>query len=197
MFSDLSTILTPLVLSLLLREMGKQSYLRLCGLCVLMFAMQEGSTFFVNYYFQVPTDPCPASPPRRLKPLRHQLTMNVGFDLRTSLTTEIYEKSLRLSSSARQQFSSGQAVNMVSTDTTRIEMLSGYLHYTWSGLFQIVLILALLLTTLGWPSLVGVGLLLVALPVQASVMRYLSKLRKGSPPCLPASVANTVVVVVS
>ncbi|SPQ98048.1 unnamed protein product (mitochondrion) [Plasmodiophora brassicae] len=157
-FSDLSTILTPLVLSLLLREMGKQSYLRLCGLCVLMFAMQEGSTFFVNYYFQ--------------------LTMNVGFDLRTSLTTEIYEKSLRLSSSARQQFSSGQAVNMVSTDTTRIEMLSGYLHYTWSGLFQIVLILALLLTTLGWPSLVGVGLLLVALPVQAGVMRYLSKLRK-------------------
>ena len=99
------------------------------ALVIILFLLQLLGSFCLNYYFQV--------------------TMVVGQSARTTLISVIYRKMLRLDERARLDFSGGKIINMVSSDVSRIDMISGYLHNIWSAPFQLLVTIALLINALG------------------------------------------------
>ncbi|KAJ3413134.1 hypothetical protein HDV05_008472 [Chytridiales sp. JEL 0842] len=132
------------------------------GLIIGLFLLQILATLLLNNYFQA--------------------SIVVGISLRTSLTTTIYRKSLRLTSAARQEFNSGRVINLVSTDANRIEMFTQFCHVIWTAPIQILIIIAFLISQIGWAAIVGISLLLVLTPVQGMLWRKLSLIRRTVAP---------------
>lgn len=130
--------------------------------CIALFLLTEGNSLLVNNYFS--------------------LTTQIGLKIRTSTNALIYQKSLRLSGRSRLQYSSGQIVNMMSTDTSKIESSITYVHYLWSGVFQALIILSLLFRKLSWCSLIGFAFLIAMIPFQSKLSQLLSQRRKEAAP---------------
>jgi ATP-binding cassette subfamily C (CFTR/MRP) protein 1 len=128
------------------------------GIALALFFCSVVQTIFNNLYFDE--------------------TMTIGLQVRSTLTTAIFRKSLKLSSAARSDFSTGQIVNMISTDATRIEMLLGYLHYVWFALAQSVAIIGLLIYVIGPAALVGIGTLIITMPITGKLMGKSAVLRQ-------------------
>ncbi|KAK3825331.1 MAG: ATP-binding cassette transporter 1 [Benniella sp.] len=106
------------------------------------------------------------------------LCFRTGMNVRAALVTAIYRKALRLSNTARQQFTVGEIVNHMSMDTQRIQDVTTYLHVIWSAAFQVILILYLLYRTLGWATFVGLALLIAMIPLNGKVFSALHTYQK-------------------
>lgn len=109
-----------------------------------------------------------------------QRSTGTGVSTRTSLITTIYRKGLVLSSKAKQDFSTGKITNLMSTDTTRIDLVTGYFHILWSAPLMITVIMILLIVNLGPSALVGFLFLVMFGPIQARIVRWLSLIRRKS-----------------
>ncbi|GBG31208.1 ABC transporter, putative [Hondaea fermentalgiana] len=102
-----------------------------------------------------------------------------GWRIRSALTTEVYRKSLRLSASSRQSMTMGEIVNLMQLDSTKLELfVATGLHVLWDSAYQIIGYLALLYYYIGWPAFVGLGVLLVAIPIQVVVYGRLLQVNK-------------------
>tara|TARA_B100000768_G_scaffold176924_1_gene190406 strand:+ start:91 stop:1236 length:1146 start_codon:yes stop_codon:yes gene_type:complete len=98
------------------------------------------------------------------------LTMRSGWQVRTAVTTGVFGKSLRLSASARQQRTLGEMVNLMQVDATKLEMFTGQFHVLWDGLYQIAGYCAMLGVMIGWPTALGVIVMVLSIPVQLKIM---------------------------
>ncbi len=58
-------------------------------------------------------------------------------------------------------------------DSTKIEQVVPNLHTLWDGLFQITGYLTILYFLIGWPCFVGLGVMILAAPSQAMIMKKL------------------------
>ncbi|KAG0054044.1 hypothetical protein BGZ83_012033 [Gryganskiella cystojenkinii] len=101
------------------------------------------------------------------------LCFRTGMHIRAGLVTAIYQKSLRLSNSARQDFTVGEIVNHMSIDAQRVSDLVSYLHVVWSGLFQIGIALYLLFDTMSWAIFAGVTVMICTIPLNARLSIYM------------------------
>ena len=63
----------------------------------------------------------------------------LGMKLQTTLIATIYRKSLKLSGAARKESSTGQIVNLMSVDVTKIATLMQWVNFVWSSPIQIAL----------------------------------------------------------
>ncbi|KAI5122830.1 hypothetical protein M0805_003125 [Coniferiporia weirii] len=129
------------------------------GLGVALFAMQELSSLMTNHFMM--------------------MTMTNGLTVRTGVIGAIFRKSLRLSGRARAKHSVGQVTTMISTDATRLDLCSQYVHNLWVGPIQIVIGIALLINNLGYSALVGLGVLLLGFPFQFLLVRRMFTARKS------------------
>ena len=68
---------------------------------------------------------------------------------------------------------------MMSTDTAKVDLFCGYMHFIWSGMEQVAVAIALLIRALGPPALAGLGVVIIMIPFQG---------RPGHPP--PAAAAK-------
>ena len=84
--------------------------------------------------------------------------------VRAGLVTAIYEKALRISNDERSR-ASGDIVNLMSVDATRMQELCGYGLIAISGPLQITLAFISLYNILGWSAFVGVAIMIVSLPL--------------------------------
>ncbi|KAI8983684.1 multi drug resistance-associated protein MRP [Pilobolus umbonatus] len=101
-----------------------------------------------------------------------------GMRLRAALVTAIYQKTLVLSNSSRQSSTVGEIVNHMSVDAQRLMDLCTYFHIVWSGPFQIVISLVFLYSLMG-PSIgAGVGVLILAIPLNTIIARKMKKYQK-------------------
>ncbi|OZJ01918.1 hypothetical protein BZG36_05007 [Bifiguratus adelaidae] len=126
--------------------------------CVILYAMQCLSSLFNHHNFQN--------------------SMITGFSVRTVLITSLYRKSLRLSGKARMNYTTGKIVNLMSTDTTRIDFLCGYFHIIWTAPAMILIGLGILINQLGVSGLAGFGIMVLFVPANARVMSSLAKVRR-------------------
>ena len=73
----------------------------------------------------------------------------LSADIRGTLSTAIYKKSLKLSPASRRSYTMGEIVNYMQIDTGRLEYAAGTIHTVWDGLLQIAGYTFLLLRFLG------------------------------------------------
>ncbi|TPP55792.1 Cystic fibrosis transmembrane conductance regulator [Fasciola gigantica] len=95
----------------------------------------------------------------------------LGMHIRTAITCAVYRKSLRLSNKARRESTTGQIMNLISSDAQHFVQLMPFLHIIWSGPFQIAVAIALLWNELGPSVFAGVCVLLLLLPLNVITAR--------------------------
>jgi ABC-type bacteriocin/lantibiotic exporter with double-glycine peptidase domain len=89
----------------------------------------------------------------------------VGGRIRTATSNLIYKKSLKLSTSARKTATVGEMTNLMSINAQMLADLTTYLNVVWSSPLQIVLAVALLYQYLGISAVIGVGCVLLLIPL--------------------------------
>ena len=82
-----------------------------------------------------------------------------SWRIKTAISSSVYRKSLRLSSSAQRQTTVGEIVNLMQVDATKIEVFVTTMHTLWDGIFQIAGYMIILGFLLGWTCLVGLLLI--------------------------------------
>jgi len=89
--------------------------------------------------------------------------------VKTAVSSSIYRKSLRLASSEQQKTTLGEIVNLMQVDATKIESFVLQIHVMWDGLFQIAGYMVILGTLLSWTCLVGLLIIVFAIPIMGKV----------------------------
>ena len=155
---DCLSFAQPMLLQLLLSSLESQSLLYCMVVAFSLFVSGTLSTLTCNLYWRT--------------------TMIIGIQSRNCLITAIYAKALRLSPKARQERSTGQIVNLMSTDASKIDSALGWALTIVACLLQIVIAVGLLLNTLGVSSLAGIAVVIILIPVQGKVVGILQSIRK-------------------
>ena len=75
-------------------------------------------------------------------------------------------------------WSNGRVVNLMGTDSYRVDQAAGWFHIIWTSPVQIILSLTLLLINLGYSALAGFALLVTGVPILAWVVKILARKRK-------------------
>eukprot|EP01054_Gregarina_sp_Poly1_P010646 Gregarina_sp_Poly_1__10645@NODE_7_length_24424_cov_76_286365_g6_i0_p3_GENE_NODE_7_length_24424_cov_76_286365_g6_i0NODE_7_length_24424_cov_76_286365_g6_i0_p3_ORF_typecomplete_len1518_score224_00ABC_membrane/PF00664_23/1_8e34ABC_membrane/PF00664_23/6_9e36ABC_tran/PF00005_27/2e26ABC_tran/PF00005_27/6_5e31SMC_N/PF02463_19/0_25SMC_N/PF02463_19/1_3e06SMC_N/PF02463_19/27SMC_N/PF02463_19/0_74T2SSE/PF00437_20/0_00011T2SSE/PF00437_20/0_009AAA_22/PF13401_6/0_006AAA_22/PF13401_6/0_014AAA_29/PF13555_6/0_0012 len=68
--------------------------------------------------------------------------------------------------------STGQIVNMITSDVARIEWATMALHSCWGALLQLVLPVYLLYVQVGWPAFTVIGVMVVGIPIANLVFKF-------------------------
>ena len=72
----------------------------------------------------------------------------------------------------------GRIINLMSTDTARIDLASGFFHMMWTSPVAIVVTLVLLLINLSYSALSGFSLLVIGFPVLTKAIQFLLRWRR-------------------
>ena len=106
------------------------------------------------------------------------IVAHIGIQFRNCLVNMIYRKALRLSPAARQLQSTGMIVNMFSNDTKQLQMFLYFFNNIVIAPFQIVACIVLIYMQVGPSTFVGIGLMLLSLPMNVFVFLQLNKVRQ-------------------
>ncbi|EER20620.1 mgATP-energized glutathione s-conjugate pump, putative [Perkinsus marinus ATCC 50983] len=158
--NDGSQVALPMLMGWMLSTLyeaavtGEWSYVELAfTVAVLMFLTQVFGALGEAQYFQ------------------H--SMRVGCQVRATLMSAIFRKSMRLSIASRQNTSSGKVSNMISSDVDALQMLCNVGNTAWSGPLRIAISMILLYKELGMASVMGALVLVVMVPVQKKIIGWL------------------------
>ncbi|KAI9460421.1 P-loop containing nucleoside triphosphate hydrolase protein [Boletus coccyginus] len=127
------------------------------AIAILMFAASMAQTVILHQYFQI--------------------CFETGMRIRAGLVTAIYKKALVLSSDERGR-ATGDIVNLMSVDTTRMQDLCTYGIIAISGPYQITLAFVSLYNLLGWSAFVGVAIMVFSIPLNTFIARILKKMQE-------------------
>eukprot|EP00698_Gefionella_okellyi_P017609 TRINITY_DN5180_c0_g1_i1.p1 TRINITY_DN5180_c0_g1~~TRINITY_DN5180_c0_g1_i1.p1 ORF type:complete len:1377 (-),score=356.53 TRINITY_DN5180_c0_g1_i1:83-4213(-) len=92
-------------------------------------------------------------------------SMRVGIQIRAVLMTKVYRKSLHVTAASRKEWSTGQVVNLMSNDTTRMLEMFQFLNEGLFALPNIAICLALLYQQLGPYVFAGFTVVFLTMPI--------------------------------
>ncbi|KAG8218162.1 P-loop containing nucleoside triphosphate hydrolase protein [Butyriboletus roseoflavus] len=127
------------------------------AIAILMFAASMAQTIVLHQYFQI--------------------CFETGMRVRAGLVTAIYQKALVLSSGERGR-ATGDIVNLMSVDATRMQDLCTYGLIAISGPYQITLAFVSLYSLLGWSAFVGVAIMIFSIPLNTFIAGILKKMHQ-------------------
>lgn len=162
--SDVLQFVQPQLLRLLIswvdsqRTENKQPTTRGVAIALCMFAVSVTQTMALHQYFQ--------------------RAFETGARIRSSLTHMIYDKTMKLSNEGRADKTTGDIVNYMAVDTQRLQDLTQYGQQLWSAPFQIVLCMVSLYQLVGWAMFAGVGAMLLSVPINGFVAKFMKTLQK-------------------
>lgn len=104
---------------------------------------------------------------------------HISVQVRNILVNKIYRKSLKLSGYSKQKTSTGQIINMFSADTAMLQRALNMLNNTVTSPMQIIACLVLIYRQVGVAMFVGLGLLLLMIPLNASIFFMVHRLRRS------------------
>ena len=99
--------------------------------------------------------------------------MVLAMKLRTALVGTIYKKALRVTQASKKDSSIGEIVNIMSVDVQKFMDLLPYLNMLWSAPLQLIISTVFLWDELKWGALVGMGVIIVTMPINFWVGKYL------------------------
>ncbi|GLE08119.1 hypothetical protein PINS_up019081 [Pythium insidiosum] len=100
-----------------------------------------------------------------------------GMRVRSAICTAVYRKSLVLSAAARQKKTTGEITNLMSIDAQRLQELTQYINSLWYSVFQITVSCFLLWKQIGVSTFAGVAVIILMLPVTASISKLMRRLQ--------------------
>lgn len=104
--------------------------------------------------------------------------LKVGLGCRSSLTSLIFQKSLKLSSYSRSQRSTGDIVNLVSIDAPRIQTCAQEISTVIIAPTELILCVYSLYHILGNAAFAGVAAIIIIMPINTVIVRRLKRLNK-------------------
>lgn len=162
--SDVLQFVQPQLLRLLIswvdsqRTNKPQPTTRGVAIALCMFAVSVTQTMALHQYFQ--------------------RAFETGARIRSALTHVIYDKTMKLSNEGRADKTTGDIVNYMAVDTQRLQDLTQYGQQLWSAPFQIVLCMVSLYQLVGWSMFAGVGAMLLSVPINGFVAKFMKTLQK-------------------
>ena len=94
-----------------------------------------------------------------------QINYRIAVQMKNAVISVVYNKMLRLSHSARKNFTIGEITNYISVDAQRIIDSMPYVAFLWTTPFNVVLSLYFLYNELGSAAFSGLAVLVVLLPL--------------------------------
>ncbi|KAL1866600.1 hypothetical protein VTK73DRAFT_4630 [Phialemonium thermophilum] len=128
------------------------------AIAIAMFAVATFQTIMIHQYFQ--------------------LAFVTGMRIKGGLTSSIYKKALKLSNEGRAAKSTGDVVNYMAVDAQRLQDLTQFAQQMWSAPFQITICMISLYNLVGWSMLAGIGVMIVMIPINGFIARFMKKLQK-------------------
>ncbi|KAI0532895.1 metal resistance protein YCF1 [Xylaria digitata] len=107
-----------------------------------------------------------------------QLAFVTGMHIKSGLTSAIYKKSLKLSNEGRSSKTTGDIVNYMAVDAQRLQDLTQFAQQAWSAPFQIIICMISLYQLVGWSMLSGIGVMLIMIPINGFIARFMKRLQK-------------------
>ncbi|KAI0460447.1 metal resistance protein YCF1 [Xylaria acuta] len=107
-----------------------------------------------------------------------QLAFVTGMQIKSGLTSAIYKKSLKLSNEGRSSKTTGDIVNYMAVDAQRLQDLTQFAQQAWSAPFQITICMISLYQLVGWSMLSGIGVMLIMIPINGFIARFMKRLQK-------------------
>lgn len=104
--------------------------------------------------------------------------LGVGLGCRSSLTSLIYQKGLRLSTESKLEYSTGDIVNLMTVDVNRIQDVSQNLSTLVLAPMELILCVTSLWSLLGKSTLSGVLTMLLLIPLNTIIVRYIRRMNK-------------------
>ena len=159
-FHDCIMFAGPFILEVLLKHIQQEGS-RWIGilLALALTGISIIQTLAVNKYFHI--------------------LFRICLHLKTGLVDMLYRKSLRLTAGKKSDLGVGAIVNLQSNDAAKLWKLPQYLHMIWSGPFQILTVMALLIRVIHfWPAFVGLAVTITIIPLSTLVARALARIRK-------------------
>ena len=95
--------------------------------------------------------------------------------VRTSIIAAIYQKSLKISNSARKKSTVGEIMNLMAVDSQKIMDLIPYFNFIWTSPLKIIITLYFLWNKLGPAVLSGLAVLIFSTPVHAVLTKKFGK----------------------
>ena len=103
----------------------------------------------------------------------------MGLHIKAELVTMLYRKALCVTCASRADQGIGGIVNLQSNDASKLWGLPQYLHILWSGPFQIVTTMGLLVRIIGWGgAFAGFGVTLALIPASTLIGKKIGQCRK-------------------
>ena len=103
----------------------------------------------------------------------------IGMNLQTVLTSSVYKKSLKLSSSARKNCSDGKIVNLISSDVAKITLLMTFINNLWSCPILISFSVYFIYTEIEWTIFVGFAIMILAIPFSGIMANLMKKFQEN------------------
>ncbi|KAI3337105.1 metal resistance protein YCF1 [Xylariaceae sp. AK1471] len=128
------------------------------AIAIAMFAVATLQTTVIHQYFQ--------------------LAFVTGMHIKSSLTSAIYKKSLKLSNEGRSSKTTGDIVNYMAVDAQRLQDITQFGQQVWSAPFQIIICMISLYQLVGWSMLSGIGVMLIMIPINGFIARFMKRLQK-------------------
>ncbi|KAJ7583390.1 ABC transporter type 1, transmembrane domain-containing protein [Mycena floridula] len=125
-------------------------------IAVIMLAAGTTQTILLNQYFQ--------------------RVFETGMRTKAGMVSVIYKKALILSNDERGR-ATGDIVNLMSVDATRLQDFCQFGLIAISGPFQITLAFVSLYNLMGWPAFVGVAIMIFSIPLNTVIARALKKMQ--------------------
>ncbi|KAK6342083.1 hypothetical protein TWF730_001562 [Orbilia blumenaviensis] len=104
-----------------------------------------------------------------------QRTFEIGMRVRAGLSSQIYQKALRLSNEGRAARTTGEIVNLMAVDTSRLEFLAQYGQNLWSSPFQIVICMISLYDLVGYSMFAGIAVMIIMVPINWLIARLMKQ----------------------
>ncbi|KAI1484022.1 hypothetical protein K445DRAFT_362615 [Daldinia sp. EC12] len=107
-----------------------------------------------------------------------QLAFTTGMHIKSGLASAIYKKSLKLSNEGRSSKTTGDIVNYMAVDAQRLQDLTQFAQQLWSAPFQITICMISLYQLVGWSMLSGIAVMIIMIPINGFIARYMKRLQK-------------------
>ncbi|KAJ3307775.1 hypothetical protein HDU76_004381, partial [Blyttiomyces sp. JEL0837] len=129
------------------------------GIAFLIFALQLSSTLFGRS--------------------NEQIARTVTINIKTAMIGAVYEKALRLSGSAMQEFDQGRILNLINVDSETISEFMLESHAVWVTPTEVIVTIILLHNLLGNAVFAALGTMLASLLVQMICFAFIAGIQKN------------------